>query len=509
MEKNKGMSDVLPLDVIRRIFLRLPAKELFRLRCVSKLWHSLISDRDFAESHLNHSSVAPSHSCLFVNFLSVGYFVDVDTLAFKELSLPFSRKKRSLDFRVLGSCRGFVLLNRFPHFLIVWNPLTGSSKRISYSHIVSRSKIPGLNFHDHALLFGFGYDASQDDYLVVLAWDNGNHSQFHVDCFSLRTNSWISFDAALPKPFGHKMWESRGLFLHGAIHWLSCYGAYMNAILIFDLKEWSFSTTSIPIVPLSLSNGSDIIALLSTTKLKFAKYNVSGELLQEIDYPPLCYRPNRNFLTFFVYTESLLPFPADTKDKDKKKKTLVVLSSFEVASHGRRYVTCGRVPRCSFFEWIDNEDDMKGEWLKERRSCCFCGDSLILKSSNTPKNPNRRFMSCPSRRCKFFEWVDEEKKVRDVCLLSSEYHSGRVDGEIRGENAQERRVDRLSVDTERLKMEIGEVDDCVGRLCVELNSVQEELRKLEESMKKQTKMQMMFFCCCVTLIVAVLCGKVY
>ncbi|RYR60955.1 hypothetical protein Ahy_A04g018043 [Arachis hypogaea] len=358
MEKNKGMSDVLPLDVIRRIFLRLPAKELFRLRCVSKLWHSLISDRDFAESHLNHSSVAPSHSCLFVNFLSVGYFVDVDTLAFKELSLPFSRKKRSLDFRVLGSCRGFVLLNRFPHFLIVWNPLTGSSKRISYSHIVSRSKIPGLNFHDHALLFGFGYDASQDDYLVVLAWDNGNHSQFHVDCFSLRTNSWISFDAALPKPFGHKMWESRGLFLHGAIHWLSCYGAYMNAILIFDLKEWSFSTTSIPvkhynwysdltllggclalfsydhigktyiwvmkeykIVPLSLSNGSDIIALLSTTKLKFAKYNVSGELLQEIDYPPLCYRPNRNFLTFFVYTESLLPFPADTKDKDKKKKT--------------------------------------------------------------------------------------------------------------------------------------------------------------------------------------------
>ncbi|XP_015961940.1 putative F-box protein At4g29970 [Arachis duranensis] len=288
MEKNKGMSDVLPLDVIRRIFLRLPAKELFRLRCVSKLWHSLISDRDFAESHLNHSSVAPSHSCLFVNFLSVGYFVD-------------------------------------------------------------------------------------DDYLVVLAWDNGNHSQFHVDCFSLRTNSWISFDAALPKPFGHKMWESRGLFLHGAIHWLSCYGAYMNAILIFDLKEWSFSTTSIPvkhynwysdltllggclalfsydhigktyiwvmkeykvtpswilmysipcfkIVPLSLSNGSDIIALLSTTKLKFAKYNVSGELLQEIDYPPLCYRPNRNFLTFFVYTESLLPFPADTKDKDKKKKT--------------------------------------------------------------------------------------------------------------------------------------------------------------------------------------------
>ncbi|KAL4320840.1 hypothetical protein AHAS_Ahas14G0050700 [Arachis hypogaea] len=131
-------------------------------------------------------------------------------------------------------------------------------------------------------------------------------------------------------------------------------------------------------------------------------------------------------------------------------EAVVVLSSSEVASHGRRYVACGRVPRCSFFEWIDNEDDMKGEWLKqkERRSRCFCGDSLILKSSNTPKNPNRRFMSCPSRRCKFFEWVDEEKKVRDACLLSSQYHSGQVEGEIRGENAQERRVDSIVVRTE-------------------------------------------------------------
>ncbi|XLR20640.1 hypothetical protein S83_048552 [Arachis hypogaea] len=74
-------------------------------------------------------------------------------------------------------------------------------------------------------------------------------------------------------------------------------------------------------MPLSLFNGNDIIALLSTTKLKFAKYSVSGELLQEIDYPSRCYKRGRNLLTFFVYTESLLPFSTDTKDKNKKKKT--------------------------------------------------------------------------------------------------------------------------------------------------------------------------------------------
>ncbi|KAL4382081.1 hypothetical protein AHAS_Ahas04G0197800 [Arachis hypogaea] len=281
------MNDVLPLDLIRRIFLRLPAKELFRLKCVSKLWRTLISDRDFAESHLSHYSVAPSHSCLFVNyFFSVGHIVDLDTLAFKELSLPFSRKKRSFDFRVMGSCR---------------------------------AKAKGFNFFDHAPLYGFGYDASQDDYLVVLAWHAGNF-QHHLDCFSLRTNSWIDLDAALPKPLGHRMWQSPRSFLRGAIHWLSCYGAYIDAILIFDLKERSFSKTSIPkqpSMPLCLSNGNDVIALLSTfPKLRFAKYNVSGELLQQINDPiPLWYRPTRNRrLTSSVYTESLLPFPDDTKD---------------------------------------------------------------------------------------------------------------------------------------------------------------------------------------------------
>ncbi|XP_057753978.1 uncharacterized protein LOC130973457 isoform X3 [Arachis stenosperma] len=92
--------------------------------------------------------------------------------------------------------------------------------------------------------------------------------------------------------------------------------------------------------------------------------------------------------------------------------------------------------------------------------------------------------------------------------FSAMYQSSHGDKQM-DENAQERRIDRLSVDTETLKVEIGEVDDCVGRICVELNSVQEQLRKLEENMKKQTKMQMMFFLCCVILIVAVLCGKVY
>ncbi|MED6215723.1 hypothetical protein PIB30_000729 [Stylosanthes scabra] len=386
MEKQKSMDD-LPVELIQKIFLMVPAKQLGRLRCVSKLWQSLISDPHFAHSHFNLHSSTPSPSCLFVKAYTEAYFVHLDPLinvssesaSVTEISLPFKKKKAS-DFSLMGCCRGFVLLNQQRHFLVVWNPLTGSSKRISYSHIASRSKIPGFMFPTDAILYGFGYDDSQDDYLVVLAWLD-NSTQQHLDCFSLRANSWISLDSALsalPKPSVPCYWESCGLFLNGAIHWLSFpLRSYIDAILVFDLKERSFSKISIPEqivrcstnlivlgeclalvirenhksyiwvmkeykvqsswtlmyeIPycnseaLCLSNGfgSDIILLEYDDKhiqMRFAKYNASGELLQHFSHPSICcYSRNCLGKFYFMYTESLLPFPSDLRDKDKKKK---------------------------------------------------------------------------------------------------------------------------------------------------------------------------------------------
>ncbi|KAL4392147.1 hypothetical protein AHAS_Ahas03G0316000 [Arachis hypogaea] len=111
-------------------------------------------------------------------------------------------------------------------------------------------------------------------------------------------------------------------------------------------------------------------------------------------------------------------------------EAVAAMSSWAVASHGRRYVGCGRMPKCKFFEWIDDEEDEKSGWLKqkERRVRCFCGDTLILRSSSTSKNLNRRFISCPNRRCKFFEWVDgKEKKLSgEDGVNSSQQVLGRV-----------------------------------------------------------------------------------
>ncbi|XP_057762183.1 F-box protein CPR1-like isoform X1 [Arachis stenosperma] len=381
--KSKSIHDILPLELIHRILLRVPVKDLGRLKCVSKLWNTLISDPDFAKSHL-HLSAAPTHVCLFIYDYSNAFSVDIEAVfhrhtAVKEVSLPF-KMNTPFDFKVMCSCRGLVLLHRAPHFLIVWNPLIGSSKKVSYSHIVSRSRRKYFMFPDIACLYGFGYDALQDDYLVVVASQDKN-DQEHFDCLSLRTNSWTNLDFALSKPLGTSNWQSRGFFLNGAIHWASF---RFYSILIFDLKERSFSIISMPeqvmgyifgthlvllggclalysndpkktniwvmkeykvhsswtfyqiprgdVAPLCLSNGSDIVAQDSVLLpidpyLRLAKYNVRGELLQHrISYDhhlahvkarPISMSSRTSYI---VYTESLVPVPSEIKDKDKKKK---------------------------------------------------------------------------------------------------------------------------------------------------------------------------------------------
>ncbi|XP_057744166.1 F-box protein CPR1-like isoform X1 [Arachis stenosperma] len=378
-KKQKSIDDILPHDLIHRILLRVPAKHLARLRCVSKLWYSLISDPQFAKLHFHHSPAA-TNATIFIDHINrtVAYFVylealfsdDIDTSPVKVVPPPFKKKKPPTDFEFLGSCRGFVLLHRDPHFLVVWNPLTGYSKRISYSRIASRCVYKDIRLPCKFYLYGFGYDASQDDYVVVVAWQDKDY-HYHLDYLSLRTNSWINLDAAFSKPSGVFDINSCGLFLNGAIHWLPhSPKTFRDAILIFDLKERTFSRISGPEQPvmsafsysnlallggcLALyyrndfshkthiwvmkeykvhsswtlyeipckvyqlfclsSNGDIIVRGYDKVEIGYFIYNVRGDLLTHFKD---LYYPFR--ITDPVYTESLLPFPSDIKDKDKKK----------------------------------------------------------------------------------------------------------------------------------------------------------------------------------------------
>ena len=38
---------------------------------------------------------------------------------------------------------------------------------------------------------------------------------------------------------------------------------------------------------------------------------------------------------------------------------------------------------------------------------CFCYEPLTLRVAQTPKNPGRLFLTCKTRQCRFFQWVNE------------------------------------------------------------------------------------------------------
>ncbi|KAJ1388546.1 Zinc finger, GRF-type [Sesbania bispinosa] len=56
-----------------------------------------------------------------------------------------------------------------------------------------------------------------------------------------------------------------------------------------------------------------------------------------------------------------------------------------------------------------------GSSSSSRHKHCGCGESLLLFTSSSAKNPGRKFLRCPNwnknNTCKFFAWLDEENAV--------------------------------------------------------------------------------------------------
>ncbi|XP_015954104.1 F-box protein At5g65850-like [Arachis duranensis] len=95
-DKSKSIHDILPLDLIHIILLLVPIRHLARLKCLSKLWCSLISDRDFAEFHFHHSPAA-TKACFFTENLTMAYLVYL--MHPKKRRAPLSRRNHLLILR--------------------------------------------------------------------------------------------------------------------------------------------------------------------------------------------------------------------------------------------------------------------------------------------------------------------------------------------------------------------------------------------------------------------------
>uniref|UniRef100_A0A0R0L3W0 F-box associated beta-propeller type 1 domain-containing protein n=1 Tax=Glycine max TaxID=3847 RepID=A0A0R0L3W0_SOYBN len=213
----------LPLELIREILRRLRVKSLLQLNC-------------FAAS--------PSHRLLRRSNPFFVESIDVENSSAVNLPLPLPSSPRNwgkykiygTKHQILGSCRGLILLHnktRYENYLILWNPSTGVHKRLSNLKFDST---------EYYFLYGFGYDPSTDDYLIVLVgfldeFDEEPYGVPNVHIFSFKTNSWEEDSVRVPNEIFHGKFRS-GSLLNETLHWLVlCKNQNVPVVVAFDLMQ--------------------------------------------------------------------------------------------------------------------------------------------------------------------------------------------------------------------------------------------------------------------------------
>ncbi|MCI06266.1 F-box protein [Trifolium medium] len=130
--------------------------------------------------------------------------------------------------------------------IYIWNPSTGFHKKIPLSSFSSNSDIQHyINF------YGFGYDQSTDDYLLVtMSFEDDYPLRPHLEFFSLRANMWKEI-GGIQLPYSNIVHDDKpaaGLLFNGAIHSLAhCSdlpGGYV--IVAFDLMEKKLINMHLP-----------------------------------------------------------------------------------------------------------------------------------------------------------------------------------------------------------------------------------------------------------------------
>jgi len=138
--------------------------------------------------------------------------------------------------QIVSSCRGFIFSHRCSSYYL-WNSSTGVHKQIPLSPLDSN-----LDAKYSCFRYGFGYDQSTDDCLVVSVYADTSLALdimfSRLEFFSLRNNTWKELEATRTTYTIVTNQPKVGLFFNGSIRWLArCPDLFMDVIIAFDLME--------------------------------------------------------------------------------------------------------------------------------------------------------------------------------------------------------------------------------------------------------------------------------
>ncbi|XP_059629251.1 putative F-box protein At5g62660 [Cornus florida] len=150
----------LPYDLIFNILSWLPVKSILRFKCVRKSLLTLSTNPDFVKKHLSRSQnrkliVSCKSRASYPRLLVMPTCGTDDHRPIHNIGI------RGINAKIVGSCDGLVLYaTQVPDRLYLLNP---STEKLNTLPVLS-SRIEHIH---SSFSYGFGFDASIDDYKVV------------------------------------------------------------------------------------------------------------------------------------------------------------------------------------------------------------------------------------------------------------------------------------------------------------------------------------------------------
>ncbi|XVE58619.1 hypothetical protein DITRI_Ditri04bG0184000 [Diplodiscus trichospermus] len=218
---------IFPEEIIAEVLSCLPVESLLRFRCVSRSWKSLITDPFFVKKHLKKTQNDPKFTKKRVLINTGGtrnrnqIQISIKSCSLKAIyedpivnstEIEYPSKNASRFDWIVGSCNGLICIAVRQDTVFLLNPTLRVFRRL-----------PELGFKKRRgcyTVYGFGFDASVDDYKVVRVFcyqrkgfEDGYDSIVRV--YSLKTNFWRRIQDF---PFGVPCDEA-GKYVDGSLNW--------------------------------------------------------------------------------------------------------------------------------------------------------------------------------------------------------------------------------------------------------------------------------------------------
>ncbi|KAJ9553813.1 hypothetical protein OSB04_017858 [Centaurea solstitialis] len=257
----------LPGELLSEILIRIPAKPLARMRCVSKPWNAVLSKPSFIKSHLHRSMhdddeilLVLADGGLCVPFSMTAHFSQSPRLELTNfIKLPVMLSQyESETVQFLGSVNGLICFcyqsdnDDFPYHITLYTDLVIQIWNPSLSTVLTLPPfqlLPNRYFDFTNVYFRFGYDPKTDDYKLVKLMSR-SQEWLQVEVYSLRKDSWGLLTQRFPSHVIEIDNEDSVSVdgYDGRLHWLGSIGKEkkLRTIVAFDLGMETFSETSLP-----------------------------------------------------------------------------------------------------------------------------------------------------------------------------------------------------------------------------------------------------------------------